>query len=270
MATLPARSNHWRYKTTPEQDAAARADPYSVTDWITASGGSATPTAGAAIQWASFGPSDLAEIVADTTPAISGLADLSATYGASVTINAALKSSGSNLVYSMTGPAWLSINPSTGSITGTAPSAGVSTTATVTVNNSAGSASDEFAVTVVDASGVTVTLSWDGDQADITADLSASIPGWIEGDVLEWQLDTTPDFAGSGNSSLGPIYASPAAVATSPLADGVYYSRARVVRGGTAHGWSNTVTITIDTPNIYVDSTAYTADTSTITTDNGV
>ena len=258
MTTLPAATTYWRVKGAGDSA------------WTLDADGTFTPTAGATVEVVTVGPSAIAEIVADTIPTIAGLADLSVSYGASVTINAALKSSGSNLVYSLTGPAWLSINASTGLITGTAPSTNVSTTATVTVRNSAGSASDDFAVSVADASGVTVTLSWDGDQADITADLSASIPGWIEGDVLEWQLDTTPDFAGSGNSNLGPIYASPAAVATTPLADGVYYSRARVVRGGTAHGWSNTVTITIDTPNIYVDSTAYTADTSTITTDNGV
>ena len=138
MATLPSATTYWRVKGAGDSA------------WTLDADGTFTPTAGATVEVVTVGPSSIAEIVADTIPAISGLADLSVSYGASVTINCALKSSGSNLVYSLTGPSWLSINSATGSITGAAPSADVSTTATVTVSNSVGSASDTFAVTVAE------------------------------------------------------------------------------------------------------------------------
>ncbi|MCE6967566.1 putative Ig domain-containing protein [Cereibacter sphaeroides] len=88
------------------------------------------------------------QTVAYAAPMISSLPELVTFHGASVSINAALKATGSALTYSISGPAWLTINSTTGMITGTAPSADVSTTATVTVTNPGGSASDTFAVVV--------------------------------------------------------------------------------------------------------------------------
>ena len=136
MVTLPTPQTYWR--------AAGAAD----NAWTLDADSTFTPAAGQAVEVVTVGPSPIARAVADTIPAISGLADLNATYASAITINAALAATGTNLVYSLTGPAWLSINPSTGQITGTAPSEEISDAATVTVRNAAGSASDTFAVVV--------------------------------------------------------------------------------------------------------------------------
>lgn len=122
---------------------AAEGDVISVTVLVTDSAGNQRTF--------SCGP----QAVPYAAPMISGLQDLSASCGASISINAAVSASGSGLVYSLTGPEWLSINPSTGMITGAAPEADVTTTATVTVTNPGGSASDRFAVEVVAAPTVT-------------------------------------------------------------------------------------------------------------------
>lgn len=164
MATLPAQVTYWRVKGAGDNA------------WTLDADGTFAPTAGATVEVVTVGPSPIAQIVADTIPTISGLADLSASYGASVTIAAALKASGSNLVYAMSGPAWLSINASTGQITGTAPSTDVSTTATVTVSNSAGSTTDEFAVTV-NSEIVAHNFSFSGDALTVRPDYD--IVNWI-------------------------------------------------------------------------------------------
>ncbi|MBO4170711.1 SGNH/GDSL hydrolase family protein [Cereibacter azotoformans] len=122
---------------------AAEGDVISVTVLVTDSAGNQRTF--------SCGP----QAVPYAAPMISGLQDLSASRGASISINAAVSASGSGLVYSLTGPEWLSINPATGMITGAAPEAHVTTAATVTVTNPGGSASDTFAVEVVAAPTVT-------------------------------------------------------------------------------------------------------------------
>ncbi|SNX71779.1 putative Ig domain-containing protein, partial [Cereibacter ovatus] len=117
------------------------------------------------------------QAVTYVAPTISGLQDLSASYGASISINAALMASGSNLVYSLTGPSWLSISPSTGMITGTAPEADFTGTATVTVTNPGGSASDTFAVMVSgDTAEVTISPEADGTVVIHLPTGAASLP----------------------------------------------------------------------------------------------
>jgi hypothetical protein len=78
---------------------------------------------------------------------------LNAAYGAAVTVNTASSAAGdAPLSYSMSGaPVWLSINTSTGQITGTAPSSDVTTTATITVTNAHGSDSTTLNITVAAA-----------------------------------------------------------------------------------------------------------------------
>ena len=125
-----------------------------------------------------------------------------------------------------------------------------------------------FTISVTQA-GATVSLAWSGDEEDITADLTATITGWEEGDILEWQLDDDPAFTTPDESDQGPVTESPVTVETEALADGTYYARARVVRGLTEYAWSNTVTITIDTPLITFDSSLITFDSTAYTMDSG-
>jgi len=115
--------------------------------------------------------------LAPTAPTLSGLPDLSTPTGTGVTINCAGYAIGSDLLWSMTGPAWLSINPSTGQITGTSPGSAEAGAATVTVSNGGGSASDSFAVTVTAVAGggdiapfvVSGTMLTAGDSLTLTA-----------------------------------------------------------------------------------------------------
>lgn len=137
MVTLPIPQTYWRVSGDDDSS------------WILDDNNIFTPTAGVAVEVVTVGASPIARIIADTTPMISGLTDLSAGYNTEVIINISTKTSGSNLVYSLVGPSWLSINANTGQITGTTPSANVETSATVTVRNSTGSASDVFSISVV-------------------------------------------------------------------------------------------------------------------------
>lgn len=171
MVTLPTPQTYWR--------AAGAADDA----WTLDADSTFTPAAGQAVEVVTVGPSPIARAVADTIPAISGLADLNATYASAITINAALSATGTNLVYSLTGPAWLSINPATGQITGTAPSETVSDAATVTVRNAAGAASDTFAVVVSNGTPVTLpqvsSLVGFGDSITVGALIDDTNDKWL-------------------------------------------------------------------------------------------
>lgn len=159
-------------------------------------------------------------VVADTIPAISGLADLNTTYASAITINAALSATGTNLVYSLTGPAWLSINQSTGQITGTAPSEAFSGTATVTVSNAAGSASDTFAVVVQAPPSVALpqvsSLVGFGDSITVGYGISTDANKWlnrvsaainsgtlVNSGISGTVLQNSPDSTGSPRASNG-------------------------------------------------------------------
>lgn len=171
MVTLPTPQTYWRV--------AGAAD----NAWTLDADNTFTPAAGQAVEVVTVGPSPIARAVADTIPAISGLADLNTTYASAITINAALSATGTNLVYSLTGPAWLSINPSTGQITGTAPSEAFSGSATVTVRNSAGAASDTFAVVVSNGQSVTLpqvsSLVGFGDSITVGALIDDTNDKWL-------------------------------------------------------------------------------------------
>lgn len=148
MASLPAITFYWRQVGGADDS------------WTEDADGVFTPTAGANIEVKTVGPSPSAFITADTTPSVT-VADLSVGYDASITINPTY--GGTNRVYSLSGPDWLSINASTGQITGTAPSEDFSGSATVTVRNAAGTASDTFAVAVQAIVSVSLPahITWD-------------------------------------------------------------------------------------------------------------
>lgn len=99
-------------------------------------------------------------------PTISALPALAVTYGTAVTIAAAAYVAGTGISYALSGPAWLSIQPATGVITGTAPASDVSSTATVTVTNAGGSASASFAVRVTSGVAQSVLLLSVGGQSN--------------------------------------------------------------------------------------------------------
>lgn len=208
MVTLPTPQTYWR--------AAGAAD----NAWTLDADGTFTPAAGQAVEVVTVGPSPIARAVADTIPAISGLADLNATYASAITINAALAATGTNLVYSLTGPAWLSINPTTGQITGTAPSETVSGSATVTVRNAAGSASDTFAVVVSNGPSVALpqvsSLVGFGDSITLGYGIATDADKWlnrvsaeinsgtlVNSGISGTVLQNSPDSTGSPRSSNG-------------------------------------------------------------------
>lgn len=208
MVTLPTPQTYWR--------AAGAAD----NAWTLDADGTFTPTAGQAVEVVTVGPSPIARAVADTIPAISGLADLNATYASAITINAALAATGTNLVYSLTGPAWLSINPATGQITGTAPSETVLDAATVTVRNAAGSASDTFAVVVSNGPSVALpqvsSLVGFGDSITLGYGIATDADKWLNrvsaginsgtlanAGVSGTVLQNSPDSSGSARASNG-------------------------------------------------------------------
>lgn len=188
MVTLPTPTIYWRVKGGDSDS------------WILDDDNTFTPTAGQTVEVVTVGPSPIAQIVADTTPTITGLEDLSSFYGDSVFINVSLKTSGTNLIYSLSGPEWLTIDSNTGYITGTAPSMDVSTTVTVTISNSIGSASDQFIVSV--------TPSVVGDIWQPIVLVGASnIAGGSPSGTLDQNLDTGDQLLIMSPSSgvVGPI-----------------------------------------------------------------
>lgn len=194
MATLPTPVFYWR--------------PVGAADdaWTSDADGVFNPTDGDEVEVVTVGASDPATIVADTTPAISGLQDLSASSGTSVTINAASAATGTNLVYSLSGPAWLSIDSSTGEITGTAPDTNDVFSVTVTVSNSAGSASDSFDLTVINVH-VFVSAGQSNAVGQATFDSGAEMPSgtrqWNQAGELVSATITLDHFsAGTGTMGL--------------------------------------------------------------------
>lgn len=82
-------------------------------------------------------------------PFMSDIADLTVTFGTAISVNAAAYTTGEDITYSMSGaPGWLSINPATGMITGTAPASASTSSITVTATNDHGSDSDGFSLVV--------------------------------------------------------------------------------------------------------------------------
>lgn len=197
MVALPTTAFYWRVKD-------ASADPHAETDWTLDADGAFSPSDGQTVQVVSVGATQIGEITADTTPTISGLADLAAAYGASVTINAAASASGTNLVYSLTGPDWLAIDSGSGSITGTAPNADESGTVTVTVSNAGGTASDTLAYTVSDvvvAPDPALVVAYDpSDATSVTGDPVDSIASQTATALLLTSTSTQRPTIGTQNS----------------------------------------------------------------------
>ena len=115
---------------------------------------------------------------------VSGLADQTVAHGAAVSIDAASAFSGTVTTYSIvSGPAWLSINPVTGAITGTAPGSDVTVSVTVQASNNAGSVTDTFVVSVEEISGLTGTWVFAlGGQSNMVGQGSTdALPGYPAG-----------------------------------------------------------------------------------------
>lgn len=126
MVTLPDTTFFWRPRGADDNS------------WTEAPTGSFDPTDGSEVEVVSVGASEPSFITADTDISVSGLTDLTVSYGEAVSIDATQAFSGTNLVYSIvSGPAWLSINPATGAITGTAPGSDVTVSVTVRASNNA-------------------------------------------------------------------------------------------------------------------------------------
>lgn len=90
---------------------------------------------------------------------VSSLADQTVANGAAVSIDAASAFSGTVTTYSIvSGPAWLSINPATGAITGTAPGSDVTVSVTVRASNNAGSVTDTFTLSALETETVAFLL----------------------------------------------------------------------------------------------------------------
>jgi hypothetical protein len=89
-------------------------------------------------------------------------------------------------------------------------------------------------------------LSWDGETADTTPDLEIDIDETVgAGSVWTLERDTTNTFPSptvfSGTISSGEDTANQIDVASSTVAAGTYYFRAKVQDSA----WSNTVTVTV-------------------------
>ncbi|MGI3168379.1 hypothetical protein ACRARG_04455 [Pseudooceanicola sp. C21-150M6] len=174
MVTLPTTTYYWRVRGGADSS------------WTEASSGDFDPTDGDEVEVVSVGASAPAYIVADTViDAGTAIADQSLEYGDSVSLSASTGVTGTNPVYSITGADWLSIDSNTGAITGTAPDADASGTATVTVRNSKYSDTKAFAYTVTDPASVTFTgLVGSGKEGQSNADGTcalADVPDAMQG-----------------------------------------------------------------------------------------
>jgi hypothetical protein len=87
--------------------------------------------------------------VRDSMPTLAALPDVTFEAGQTIApIDAGAESGGTNLVFGLSGPAWLSIDPDTGIITGDAPDETLSLSVTVSATNRANTASRTFQVTL--------------------------------------------------------------------------------------------------------------------------
>ena len=154
--------------------------------------------------------------------------------------------SGSTLTWSATGlPAGLSIDPSTGSITGTPTTAGTSSV-TVTATDGAGySGSASFSWTITN----TVSVANPGSQSDVSGvaigALASSGTDSQSGSTLTWSATGLP--AGlSIDPSTGSITGTPTTAGTSSVTvtatDGAGYS------GSASFSWTITNTVTVTNP----------------------
>ena len=94
------------------------------------------------------------------------------------------------------------------------------------------------------------TLDWDDETNDNTPDFTIDFgPDAIVGDVIRLQYSSTSDFASVTQATdtldSAALAAGLLSLALSALADGTYYMRARLERGGIYSRWSNTETVTI-------------------------
>jgi hypothetical protein len=97
-------------------------------------------------------------------------------------------------------------------------------------------------------------LTWTSDTDDNTPNLSLDLPDGVQdGDVIRWQVSTTPDFSGDITNQDGSDVGSDPTVFEWPdtLVDAQYWIRALIVRDSTVISTSNTETKTIDAVSDY-------------------
>lgn len=138
MVALPASKVFWRKKG---QDA---------NSWTeSAAGVPVSPTDGDEIEVLDYAASESAFIVADTVVTAGTIPNVNAGYGSAISVNMAAGFTGTNLVLSLvSAPAFLSFNPTTNLLTGTAPSTATTGTVVFNARNSKYSANISFDVVV--------------------------------------------------------------------------------------------------------------------------
>lgn len=140
MASLPLAKLLWRLVGGADDS------------WTEVSGiATFSPPDGADIEVKTVAPSKSATIRADTTITGGSISNVEAPFGTAISVNAAAAFTGTNIVYSLSSaPSFLSINPTTGLITGTAPDVGSVTSVIVHAQNSKYSADASFSVKISD------------------------------------------------------------------------------------------------------------------------
>lgn len=117
---------------------------------------------------------------------------------------------------------------------------------------------------VADTGPVAPTVTWDTDSAVAEPTFTVESVSPQVGDVITFQIDTSSSFASATGTDAtvdgGSVASGFVQFTLSTLANGTYYTRSKVTRGGTDSAWSVTVPVTIAA---VVDSTAPTLSSAT-------
>jgi hypothetical protein len=223
MTNIPATEYYWR--NVGDSDSS----------WTLDADGTFTPAPGQRVEVVAFGASLPAQITADTNPAISGLSNVAETAnGAIAAIDVSGNATGTNLNYGLSGVSWMAIDAA-GVITGNAPNENRTDTVTVTVTNSAGSASDSFDIALTGAV-LPVAANWTGSLPALNAAYGAA-----------FTVNTASSAAGDAPRTYG--------MSGAPVWMSINTSTGQIT--GTAPNSDVTTTATITVTNAYgSDSTA--------------